>query len=221
MVPGNKETLNGSQRRGKAAALSWHVWQGEWMMGWYAFLADALVAFHVGYVAYVVVGQLLILLGLVCRSVGAQLLVPHHSPGCHRDCCPRGGGWLDLSANYAGIHAPRVGGPVAVGGVVHGALIPVGDCSRLAALGVRRHEYWIRRLGPSDVRARPAALAAVLAPSGANRPIRIGQPVVTVPAGITPDASGEVSGPQEEAPSRVPVGRRTRPEAPVRRGRPA
>ena len=37
------------------------------MMEWYAFLADALVAFHVGYVGYVVVGQLLILLGLCCR----------------------------------------------------------------------------------------------------------------------------------------------------------
>jgi Protein of Unknown function (DUF2784) len=37
------------------------------MMEWYAYLADALVAFHVGYVAYVVLGQLVILLGVVCR----------------------------------------------------------------------------------------------------------------------------------------------------------
>ena len=34
---------------------------------WYSFLADAVVAIHVGYVGYVVVGQLLIWLGLLFR----------------------------------------------------------------------------------------------------------------------------------------------------------
>jgi uncharacterized protein DUF2784 len=34
---------------------------------WYGFLADVIVAIHVGYVGYVVVGQLVIWLGLACR----------------------------------------------------------------------------------------------------------------------------------------------------------
>jgi hypothetical protein len=34
---------------------------------WYGFLADLVVAIHVGYVGYVVVGQLIIWLGLACK----------------------------------------------------------------------------------------------------------------------------------------------------------
>jgi hypothetical protein len=34
---------------------------------WYGYLADVVVAIHVGYVGYVVVGQLLIWLGLACK----------------------------------------------------------------------------------------------------------------------------------------------------------
>jgi hypothetical protein len=34
---------------------------------WYSLLADFVVAIHVGYVAYVVVGQFLICIGLACR----------------------------------------------------------------------------------------------------------------------------------------------------------
>src|SRR5262249_6387070 len=127
--------------------------------------------------------------------------------------------WLDLPAYYARIYAPRVGGSGALGGVVHGAIVSVGDCPRLAALGVRGHQYRLRGLGPCDVRARSSALAAGFAPSGENRPIRIGQSSLTPPAGTIPNASGAAGGLQEKAPSRVPVGRRTRLVIPVRRER--
>ena len=36
---------------------------------WYGSLADLIVAIHVGYVGYVVVGQLIIWLGLACKMV--------------------------------------------------------------------------------------------------------------------------------------------------------